>query len=308
MHEEIGIQTIRNQQRPMKKRSASEVELMEVPVDRVKRQIFFLKQSLELVTKTIEVKQKEENHVENIFKKVLRGGVKYEHFDSLNLDMQPMLVNEHHQVLEQVRRFVNCIAKFDNQSILVTSFDLFWHHQPSHDDSAFGLDPSDFYTTPVCKSKKKMTKNKGFREISIYFGMIELLLVGGYVFTAGSIIPFLGSSLGNLEFQDQSTCDILVPTTQQSYLNTEWLLDQYFKDCSYKLWGYHCLYSYVKKLTPIIPVHFYGHASQKHKEYNIYHFASELLYVLCSKKIYHQRSDQRVVALLNTNKILHSCC
>lgn len=54
------------------KRLASEVELIEVPVDRVKRHIFFLKQSLKLAT-TIEVKQKEENHVEDLFKKSIKG-------------------------------------------------------------------------------------------------------------------------------------------------------------------------------------------------------------------------------------------
>ncbi|KAI9274979.1 hypothetical protein EDC94DRAFT_632264 [Helicostylum pulchrum] len=212
---------------PMK-RLAPEVELTEVPVNQVNRQIFFLKQSLELTT-TIKVKQKEE----------IIDGVKYEHVNGLKLDTQPMLVNGHNKILEQVRRFVNCITKFDNHSILVTSFDLFWHNQPSHGDSAFGLDASDFYTTPVCKLKKKITMNKGFKEISMYFGMIELLMVGGYVFTG----------------------------------------DQYFKSCSYKLWDYHSLHTYLKEFIPIIPVHFYGHASQKHKAFNIYHFASELLYL-----------------------------
>lgn len=109
-----------------------------------------------------------------------------------------------------------------------------------------------------------MTKNKGFKEISIYFGMIELLIVGGYIFTGGDLVPFLGSSLGNFEFQDESTCGIWIPAAQQPYMNTERLLNQYFKNCSYKLWGYHCLHSYLKKFMPIIPVHFYGHASQKH--------------------------------------------
>lgn len=79
-----------------------------------------------------------------------------------------MLINGRDIILEQVRRFLNCIAKLGNHSILVTSFDLFWHNQPSHDDSAFGLDADDFHTTPVCKIKKKMTKNKGFKESSIY--------------------------------------------------------------------------------------------------------------------------------------------
>lgn len=191
-----------------------------------------------------------------------------------------MLANGHNQILEPVRRFVNCIAKFDNHSILAISLDLYWHNQPLRDDSAFGLDESDFYATPVCQLKKKMTKNKGFKETSIYFGMTELLMVGGYVFTGGDLIRFLGSSLGNFEFQDQSTCE----TAQQPYMNTERLLNQYFKDCSYKLRGYHSLHSYLKKFIPIIPVHFYGHTSQKHKAFNIYHFASELLYVLCRKQ------------------------
>lgn len=73
------------------------IVLTEVPADRVKRQIFFLKQSLELAT-TIEVKQKEENHVEDLFKKVLRDGVKYEHVNGLKLDTQPMLVNGHNKI------------------------------------------------------------------------------------------------------------------------------------------------------------------------------------------------------------------
>ncbi|KAG1126590.1 hypothetical protein G6F42_007666 [Rhizopus arrhizus] len=194
------------------------------------------------IATTIEVKQKEENHVKDLFKKVLRDGVKYEHVNGLKLDTQPML--------------------FDNHSILVTNFDLFWHNQPSHDDSAFGLDVSDFYTTPVCK------------------------IIDGWrlCFTGGNLVPFLGSSLGNFEFQDESTCEMLIPTAQQPYMNTERLLDQYFKNCLYKFWGYHCLHSYLKKFMPIIPVHFYGHASQKHKAFNIYHFVSELLYVLCSKQ------------------------
>ncbi|KAI9480821.1 MAG: hypothetical protein EXX96DRAFT_634515 [Benjaminiella poitrasii] len=213
-------------------------------------------QSLNIAT-TIEVKQEEENHVDDLFKKVLRDSVKYKHVNGLKLDRQPMLVNGHNKILEQIRRFVNCIAKFGNHSILVTSFDLFWHNQPLHDDSAFGSDVSDF---------------------------LQLLMVGGYVFIGGNLVPFLGSFLENFEFQDESSCEILIPTAQQPYMNTERLLDQYFKNCSYQLWSYHCLHSYLKKFIPIIPVHFYGHASQKHKTFNIYHFASELLYILCSKQ------------------------
>ncbi|KAI9345386.1 hypothetical protein BD770DRAFT_413994 [Pilaira anomala] len=102
--------------------------------------------------------------------------------------------------------------------------------------------------------------------------MIELSMVGDYAVTGDNLAPFLGSSLGNFEFQDEFTGEILIPTAQQPYMNTE------------RVWGYRCLKSYIKKFMPIIPVHFYGHASQKHKAFNIHHFASELLYVLCSKE------------------------
>ncbi|KAI7896694.1 uncharacterized protein EV154DRAFT_476337 [Mucor mucedo] len=132
-----------------------------------------------------------------------------------------------------------------------------------------------------------MNKNKGFQEVSIYFGMIELLVIGGF------------------EFDDKT--EILVPTTQQSYMNTERLLNQYgdpmlrgadgdqvrlfgaanfvlLKNCSYKHWGYHSLHAYLNKFIPIIPIDFHNHVSQKHKAYNIYHFASALLNILCSKR------------------------
>lgn len=130
------------------RRLSANVKSIEVPLDPVDRQIFFLKQSLELTT-AIKDKQEGEshvvNHVKDLFKKVLREGVKYEHVNSLQLDAQPVLVNGPNKILEQVKRFVNCIAKFNNHSILVTSFDLFWHNQPSFDDSTFGLGESEYH-------------------------------------------------------------------------------------------------------------------------------------------------------------------
>jgi hypothetical protein len=57
--------------------------------------------------------------------------------------------------------------------------------------------PSEVEDAPTAKIKTKTAKSKTFKGLSIYVGIYELLVTGGYISNnnSNSVIPFLGSYL-----------------------------------------------------------------------------------------------------------------
>jgi hypothetical protein len=77
----------------------------------------------------------------------------YEHINTLNLQSAQQLVSVNSTIIEDVQRLVNCIIKFKNYSIYVTSFDLFCYQQISNDDCAYGLSFIEVFKEPIAKLK-----------------------------------------------------------------------------------------------------------------------------------------------------------
>ncbi|KAG2229900.1 hypothetical protein INT48_008275 [Thamnidium elegans] len=54
---------------------------------------------------------------------------------------------------------------------------------------------------------------------------------------------------------------------------------------SYKPWGFYSLDAFTKRFTPVIPISYHGHVSQKNEDITVHHFASRLLSIASSNKI-----------------------
>lgn len=104
------------------------------------------------------------------------------------------------EAMVHVKQFVSCIIQFDTFSLLVTSFDIFYHNHKYEGDCAQSLDR--IFQAPTAKVSRKTGTNKKFMEISVFVGHYELLVVGGYFNIHGSILPFLGSSMGKFNLQE----------------------------------------------------------------------------------------------------------
>ncbi|RCH78397.1 hypothetical protein CU097_000951, partial [Rhizopus azygosporus] len=147
--------------------------------------------------------------------------------NNLDLTSSNQLLAIDNSIVKDVRRFVGCLVKANNFSLLVNSFDLICHCQPDQDDFANGLDVEEIATLPVCKLRHKTSTNKSYKEVSIFIELYELLVVGGYILLNDDLTPFLGSSLGNIGVDYDESSQIYIPTSQQPFINTRRLMTQY---------------------------------------------------------------------------------
>lgn len=154
---------------------------------------------------------------------------------------------------------------------------FFAHNQSLTDDYAFGILPSNISLIPSAKVKPKNNMNKQFKEFSIFIGLYELLIVGGYILKNNIITAFLGSSLGNNYLEDTTTNEIHVVSSKLPTIKTSRILNQCLKRCPNKPWGYHCLASFSKEFYPIVAIDYLNHSSQKYRKINNHHFASNVL-------------------------------
>jgi hypothetical protein len=76
------------------------------------------------------------------------------------------------------------------------------------------------------------------------------------------------------------------------------LLNQYFKRCSNKPWGYRCYNSFSKGLYPIVPLDLLNHPSQKHRHINIHHFASHILALITSLNVIKEENMKSLWSLV----------
>ncbi|CAO3637053.1 unnamed protein product [Mucor hiemalis] len=182
------------------------------------------------------------------------------------------------------KKFMNCVIKFQQQLVYVTGFDLFCHFQRDNDDCATSMVLNNS-SNAVAKIQRKTYLSTQFFEISIYFGIYELLVTSGYISTNTSITPFLGSAISSIQPDEQCTEKIYVDTCRSMAISTERLLRQYMKMHSYKLWGFYSLDAFKKGFTPVVPISYHAHVSQKNKKVTVHHFASKLLSIVTNGKI-----------------------
>ncbi|KAI9262617.1 hypothetical protein EDC94DRAFT_608634 [Helicostylum pulchrum] len=190
------------------------------------------------------------------------------------------LLNNNNRILKDIEKFVNCIIEFEDCCVLVTGFDLFAHNQLLTDDCAYGIRPSDISSVPAAKVKHKQNTDKSFTELSIFVGLYELLIVSGYILHNDSISPFLGSSFAKFRFGNTVARNIHVLEADVPTTKTTRLLNQYFKRCSNKPWGYRC------------------YNSQKHRHMNTHHFASYILALITSVNIIKEADAESLWSLV----------
>lgn len=183
-------------------------------------------------------------------------------------------------------QLLDSVIVFGNTHFYLTGGDVFIHNHLGIDDCAYGIDPNDL----SMKSFAVITKNSylnsaNFYELSVHWGFYEILATGGYYSVGASESqPFLSSSIPGWEFGETKSSIIYVTERQDFWelIRTERLLNQYMKRDAHRPWGFHCVQHYIKGFTPILPLHFIDHESQKLRQVNVHHLASKLLHIVTS--------------------------
>lgn len=195
-----------------------------------------MEQSLHLARENAPSSAQLINHIEDTFKRLLPSNHNYRHVSSFDTSLSTGLIGPANTILTDIDIFTNCIIKFEQYSILVTSFGRFAHYQPLSIDCAHRIHTSDVSTIPIAKLQKKNTLNKVFKELSIFIGLYILLIVGGCAFKDNMTTLLLSSSLGSLDLPDSNSSNITVSISRSQVTKTVRLLNQYFKRCSFNLW------------------------------------------------------------------------
>ncbi|KAG1398284.1 hypothetical protein G6F60_008466 [Rhizopus arrhizus] len=185
-----------------------------------KRQTFFMEQSLHLARENAPSSAQLINHIEDTFKRLLPSNHNYRHVSSFDTSLSTGLIGPANTILTDIDIFTNCIIKFKQYSILVTSFGRFAHYQPLSIDCAHRIHTSDVSTIPIAKLQKKNTLNKVFKELSIFIGLYILLIVGGCAFKDNMTTLLLSSSLGSLDLPDSNSSNITVSISRSQVTKT----------------------------------------------------------------------------------------
>lgn len=160
-------------------------------------------------------------------------------------------------------RFIESILLFDDHYIFVTAVDAFVHGKPLLDDCA-NLIQKSFQETPEAQLRAKEFHGKEYYEISIYFGNLEFLVVGGFFGSTTGIarIGFLGSSIHNLPLSLRSckqSSEILTRAVAADTAQSNRLLRQYGKFSSRYAWQFISTHYAIKGFYPINPLDYNGH-------------------------------------------------
>ncbi|KAG1150894.1 hypothetical protein G6F37_003333 [Rhizopus arrhizus] len=284
--------------RPAKgKRSEPKIELIEASKKRIKRQTLFMEQSLHLARENAPSSAQLINHIEDTFKRLLPSNHNHRHVSSFDTSLSTELIGLDNTILTDIDIFINCIIKFEQYSILVTSFGRFAHCQPLSIDCAHIIYTSDVSTIPIAKIQKKNTLNKVFKELSIFIGLYMLLIVGGCAFKDNMTTPLLGSSLRSLDLPDSNSSNITVSISRSQVIKTVRLLNQYFKRCSFNLWGYCSMFSFSGGFIPIMPADYLKRCSQENRNTSMHHLASKMLFLISCGRLVDQESLQQIWSL-----------
>ncbi|KAI8973631.1 hypothetical protein BDF20DRAFT_907120 [Mycotypha africana] len=268
-----------------RKHSEDDFIMLRVPKDTRLRQKFSLAHLLH-----IDVLPNVNSNVENPFATISHITM---YKDIINISF---FTSGFDEASSQIQQFINCIIKFNGFSLLVNSFDVFYHNHKYYDDCAHALNRIDRVIT--ARVSRKTYTDKQFMEISIFAGYYELLVVAGYIHKHGSITPFLGSSVGNFKLDEDTTTCIKVPALASEFICTKRLLNQYVKRRSHNLWGFHCARSFAGGIYPISPIELMNHASQKARMLNNHHFNSVVLHLFSSPKAIKSKDLEALWSLI----------
>ncbi|KAI8969941.1 hypothetical protein BDF20DRAFT_888520 [Mycotypha africana] len=120
------------------------------------------------------------------------------------------------EAFSQIQQFLNCIINLNGFSLLISSFDVFYHNHRFYDDCAHSMSRIDRVAT--AKVSRKTYTEKHFMQISIFAGQYELLVVAGYIHRYGSITPFLGSSMDKFKLRTLSHVSKYLLLHQSSFV------------------------------------------------------------------------------------------
>lgn len=114
-------------------------------------------------------------------------------------------------IKEIANLFIDCIIDFQSVKIYVTNIDIFLHNNLTIDDCAYGITVNDFYDIPTAIIKEKLyLGSKPYYELSIRFGFIEILIVGGFYVEQQFPLLFLGFSLSFWAYGAISSASIYI--------------------------------------------------------------------------------------------------
>lgn len=224
-----------------RKRKEAESELIEVPLDPVKRMKFLAAELNKLVqgnTSSIGLHDEQGglvlpryfNGIVNVSgpfrqynKTILEANLNHSY-----LTLKPNYISS--CVNEVASIFIDCVIRFDDFFFYVTSTDVFLHNHITIDDCAYGLDVEEYSIYPTAAVTRKQYITRLYYELSIFFGFFEVLITCGYFCKSGaSPFPFLGSSLRGWQFDIMKEGVIYTSAAAQTrqIVPTERLLIQY---------------------------------------------------------------------------------
>ncbi|RCH82027.1 hypothetical protein CU097_005872, partial [Rhizopus azygosporus] len=104
-----------------------DIEFIEVPKDRLKRQLFFMEQSLNMARGGLNHHSGSVDQVSAKFKTIIPASFEYQ---PVPIDQRKytQLLTKDSNLLDDIEQLINCIIKFNHCSVLVTSFDFFAHN------------------------------------------------------------------------------------------------------------------------------------------------------------------------------------
>lgn len=124
------------------KRQSLDTEFIGVPKDRLKRQLFFMKQSLNITRGGLNHHSGSVDQIGAKLKTIIPASFEYQTV-SIKQRKYTQLLTKDSNLLDDFEQLINCIIEFNHCSMLVISFDFFAHNQPLIDDYAFGILSSD---------------------------------------------------------------------------------------------------------------------------------------------------------------------
>lgn len=112
------------------------------------------------------------------------------------------------------------------------------------------------------------------------------MFTGGFYITDNSSYLLLGSSLGAWKHGEFLSKEIYIlnDITKMIYTSPR-ILNQYNRRNSHKPWGFYSARSFAKGYTPILPISFINHHSQRKKNITTAHLASKILYAITAPQI-----------------------
>ncbi|CAO3619999.1 unnamed protein product [Mucor hiemalis] len=242
----------------LKRKHNDDTLLISAPKNKKQRQKFYLQKSMELLEDVEEDIQTYSSAI--VFSKITNGNNAYE--------LQNINIGHCYTPIEFNKDILSFVKKFHDSDDCATEMVL------NNSKKA------------IAKVQRKTYLSTQFQEISIFIGFYELLVTSGYIAIDSLITPFLGTAItSHAQLNEQHTEDIYLCNNVPTVTNTARLLRQYLKHQSHMPWGFYSASAFAKGFTPVVPIAYLNHVSQKKKGITVHHFASKLLSTITTNKI-----------------------